>query len=118
MKKIISAVLVCVLLLGTVFTLASCGISGTYENGATTIKFSGSKVVITDSVEILGAVTTKTYEAKYKIEDADEGKQTITFTYEDGADKHLVLNGTKTFEEGKAGDTKYVKIGLVTYNKK
>ncbi len=117
MKKIISAVLVCILLVGSVFTLASCNmVTGTYESGATKIEFSMGKVTITDEVEVLGSVVSKTYEAKYKIEENDDGKMQITFTYEEGADKHLVLNGTKTFSKGDDG-TKYVQIGLVKYTK-
>ena len=116
MKKTISTILVCVLMISTLFVLVSCGISGTYKSGATTVEFSGSKVTITDSVEFLGSVTTKTYEAKYKITDTDDGKQ-ITFTYEEGADQHLVLNGTKTFSEGEKDGVKYIQIGLITYNK-
>ena len=116
MKKTISTILVCVLMISSILVLASCGISGTYKNGTTTLEFSASKVTITDSVEFLGAVTTKTYEAKYKIAETDDGKQ-ITFTYEDGADEHLILCGTKTFSEGETDGVKYIKIGLVTYNK-
>ncbi len=119
MKKIISTILVCVLLVGTVFTLASCDtmITGTYESGLTTLEFSGSKVTITDSIEILGTVTSKTYECKYKIEKTDDGR-TITFTYEDGADQHANLNGTKTYSDGDKDGEKYIQIGIVTYTKK
>ena len=119
MKKIISLVLALALLCGCAFTLASCGnmVTGTYENGATKAEFSMGKVVITDSVEFLGAVTSKTYEAEYKIEENDDGEKTITFTYEDGADQHLVFNGTKTFASGEEDGTKYIKIGLIKYTK-
>ena len=117
MKKIISTVLVCVLLVSTLFVLASCGVSGTYKKGSTTLEFSlFNKVTITESVEVLGAVTTKTYEAKYKIEENDDGK-TITFTYEDGADEHIVCSGTRTFSEGEKDGVKYIQIGRITYEK-
>ena len=121
MKKIISTVLVCVLIVGMVFTLASCNmIFGTYEaeflGTTTTAEFSVGKVTITDSTEVLGKVITSTYECKYKIEETDDGK-TITFTYEEGADKHSVFNGTNTFETGDDGE-KWIKIGLATYTKK
>ncbi len=117
MKRIISTLLVCVLLVGCVMTLASCGIiMGTYKNETTTVEFSFNKVTITDKTEILGAVVSKTYEAKYEIKDSDDGK-TIVFTYEEGADKHLVLNGEKTFEQGEVDGEKYIKIGLIKYVK-
>ena len=121
MKKIISSVLVFVLLVGTVFTLASCAelgvVLGTYESGITTAEFSIGKVTVTESVEFLGTVTSKTYECKYKIENTDDGK-TITFIYEDGADEHYVFNGTKTFSVGTEDGIDYIKIGYVTYDKK
>ena len=118
MKKIISTVLVCVLLLGCVFTLASCDkvITGSYKAGATTINFKLNKVEIVDEVEILGKVSSTTYEAKYKVTEED-GKYYITFTYEDGADKHLILNGKLALERGEKDGTKYVQIGIITYNK-
>ena len=61
MKKVISMTLVCVLLLGCVFALASCGktISGTYElalseDNKTTYEFSGRKVTKTVTAGLLG----------------------------------------------------------------
>lgn len=119
MKKIVSTLLVCVLLIGTLFTLASCNnVSGTYKNGATTIEFGAfGKVTITDEVEFLGSVESKTYEAKYSIEEKEEGKLYITFTYEEGADEHLVCSGTKTFEKGEVNGKEFIKIGLFTYEK-
>lgn len=119
MKKIVSALLVCVLLVGTLFTFASCTIvHGTYKNGATVIEFTAfGKVTITDEVEILGAVVSKTYEAKYSIEENDDGELQITFTYEEGADEHLVCSGTRTFVKGEENGKEYVKIGLITYEK-
>ncbi len=117
MKKIISTILVCVLLVGTVFTLASCGmISGTYKSGVTTLEFSGNKLKITESAEILGKVVSDEWECKYKIEETDDGR-TITFTYEEDADEHHFLNGTLTFSDGEEDGTKYIKIGIITYEK-
>ncbi len=118
MKRIISTLLVCVLLVGCVMTLASCGgtIIGTYKSGTTTIEFSLNKVTITDEVEILGTVISKTYEAQYEIKDGDDGK-TIVFTYEGDADQHLSLSGEKTFEKGEVDGEKYIKIGLIKYVK-
>lgn len=116
MKKTVSTILVCVLLVSSLFVLASCGLNGTYKAGITTLKFSFDKVTITDSVEVLGAVTTKTYEAKYKIEETEDGK-TITFTYEGDADQHLAIRGKQTFSEGEKDGQKYIQIGIITYYK-
>ena len=58
MKKTLSLLLVCVLLVGCIFSLASCGktLSGTYKAdvvvGGTSYTFSGSKVTLT--AEVLG----------------------------------------------------------------
>ena len=119
MKKIISLALVCILLMGTMLTLASCGtfLHGTYESGTTKATFSGKKVTVVDEVTVLGTVISKTYEAEYKISEDDEGNKTIVFTYADGADKHLVFSGEKTFAEGKENGKKYVRIGILTYEK-
>ena len=117
MKKIISLALVCLMLTCTMLTLASCGLSGTYESGTTSITFSGKKVTIVDEVTLLGATISKTYEAEYSMSENDDGSKTITFTYADGADKHLSLNGEKTFVSGEENGKKYVRIGLITYYK-
>ena len=117
MKKIISLMVVCVLLVGTMLTLASCGLSGTYEAGTTTLEFSGKKVTITEEAEVFGAKVSKTYEAEYKVEEDDDGEKTITFTYAEDDDKHLILNGEKTFSQGEEDGKKYIKIGLITYYK-
>ena len=82
MKRILSFVLALTLVLGMVFSLASCGkiLNGKYSDalGITTYEFSGSKVTIT--YEILGF--TKNIEGKYKVAENDEGEMTITFTFE------------------------------------
>lgn len=120
MKKIISVLLLCVLLVGSVFTLASCGkmLSGSYKAEAlgvsTEYTFKGSKVTIT-----YGALGfEKSVEGKYKIGENDEGKTVITFTFENENDETEKYSGEYTFAEGKnENGVKYIKIGLVTYNK-
>jgi hypothetical protein len=101
-------------------TLASCGtfLFGTYESGTTKATFSGKKVTVVDEVTVLGTVISKTYEAEYKISEDDEGNKTIVFTYADGADKHLVFSGEKTFSQGDEDGVKYIRIGLIKYEKK
>ena len=80
MKKFLSAILVCVLLVGTMLTLVSCGNSlfGTYEGEgliAFDLKFSGSKVsILVDGEKVL----TGTYDI-----DEDDGKKTISFDFVD-----------------------------------
>ena len=79
MKKISSAFLVCVLLVGTVFALASCGggLSGTYElseDGMTqTIKFSGKNLEMTMKAGDESMTLKYTYELN-----EDETKITLT----------------------------------------
>ena len=110
MKKILSVVLACALLVGCLFTLASCGgVSGSYsaelsvfgQSASTTYDFHGSKVDIITKTTILGNVNTETVEASYKIADGE-----ITITTEDG-------ENTYTFEEGDG----YIKIAGIQYNK-
>ena len=119
MKRILSVILACALLVGCVFALASCGNkpSGAYENKvevfgqsvSTTYDFGGSKVEITVKTTIAGSVNTETEEAKYKITETDDGLEITFITEEDGEEK------TSTFTYEKGDD--YIKIGGVQYNK-
>ena len=122
MKKVVSILLVCVLLVGCVFALASCAktLNGEYKADAAiisrTYKFEGNKVAIT--YEILGFE--KTVEGTYTIAKDEEGVEKITITLnsedkdEDGADEY---EGSYEFVEGKEGDVEYIKIGGTQYNK-
>ena len=81
MKKILSVVLACALLVGCLFTLASCGkkLSGSYtaeveilgQSGSTTYDFHGGKVDIITKTKLLGNINTETVEAKYEIAEVD-----------------------------------------------
>ena len=119
MKKIISTVLVSILLIGSIFTLASCGgVSGTYESdtwlGYTySLEFSSKTVKIEGK---MGALSLN-YEAEYKIEGKGDEK-TITFIYDEGADKSLVFNGTMPYVSGSENGNKYIKIGEIRLDKK
>ena len=114
MKRIISTILVCVLLLGCVFTLASCGktLSGTYSADLAIAKVSyefkfGGKVTLTVD-PIIG--DTSTYEGKYEvIDDTNE----ITLIFEDADAKEY--GGTSSFTTGEEEGVKYIKIGGVKY---
>ena len=120
MKKTLSAILVCVMLLGCVFTLASCGNkpSGKYQSKleilgqstTTTYDFKMNKVIVTVETEVLGNINTETSEYKYKVNKKDDGTLTIDLTGEvDGEDK----TNTYTYEKG----DDYIKIAGIQYNK-
>ena len=119
MKRITSLLLACVLLVGCVFALASCAktISGKYELdalvGSKTYEFKGKSVTIT--YEVLGFE--KTIEGEYAIDENDDGDLEITFTFAEDEEDADDFKGTFAFAEGKEGDTKYIKIGGVKYNK-
>ena len=122
MKKIISMTLLCALLLGCVFALASCGkmISGTYElkitdDNKTTYEFSMTKVTKTTTTGLLGYSKSETVEGKYEINEVEENKFEITFTWDvDGEEKIE----TVSFAEGEENGVQYIKLGALTYNKK
>ena len=119
MKRIISTILVCVLLLGCVMTLTSCGkmLSGTYsaktelmgQSVETSYTFKGNKVTAEVKATILGNVETETQEGKYSIEDGE-----ITFTFEEDGKEETQ---TYTFEQGEVDGVKYIKIAGVKYTK-
>lgn len=131
MKKLVSLALVCIMLLGSVFALSSCGkiITGKYEADITAIgtgvvvtyEFSGlNKVTVTSKAKVLGfssdaVVVTGTYE----IGEDEDGDTTITFDYDedkkaDGAEKEGVA---VPFARGEEDGTKYIKIGGVKFEK-
>jgi hypothetical protein len=114
MKKIISTILVCVLLLGCVMSLASCGkmFSGKYEANLVAAKVTydfkfGGKVILTVD-PILG--NSSTFEGKYEINDETNE---ITFVFE--AEDAESYSGTSDFSQGEEDGVKYIKIGLVKY---
>ena len=80
MKRTLSILLVCALLVGVIFTLTSCGniLFGEYENDLlnTTYEFSFNKV--TKTTEVLGKHVVE--EGTYKIT-GEEGERKITFTF-------------------------------------
>ena len=122
MKKIISMTLVYVLLLGCIFALASCGktLSGTYElkisdDNKTTYDFSMSKVTKTTTTGLLGYSKTVTVEGKYKINEVEDNKFEITFTWNVDGEETIE---TISFAEGEENGVKYIKLGALTFNKK
>ena len=117
MKKIVSLLLVCVMLVGCIGMLASCGktLSGKYKAdaviGGATYDFSGSKVTIT--AEIFGFE--KSFEGTYEITENDKEETVIIFTFEDKDAE--TYSGEFPFAEGEEDGTAYIKIGIVKYVK-
>lgn len=116
MKKALSLVLAIVLLCGCLFTLASCSmpLSGKYKNGLTTYEFDGKEFTRTTSLGGLSYTAGGTYEI------TKEGDvEYITFTYgEDGDENAKEEDGVKLeLVRGTEGDTKYLKIGYLKYEK-
>ena len=117
MKKIISTILVCVLLVGSIFTLASCSkiVMGTYESdsiaGKFTYEFGIFGTVTYTADPVIGETTVK--EGKYKIYEAGENDYKIAFTWE-GEEAE---GDSVSFTTGTEGDVDFIKIGGIQYNK-
>lgn len=122
MKKI-TKVLALVMVLSMVCVIfASCAktLSGSYKGevdafglaGAEVVyEFSGSKVTVTATAEVLGFEKTSEFEGTYEIAENEDGDLEITFTFEDeDAEKY---GGTVSLEEG----DDYIKLGGVKYEK-
>lgn len=122
MKKITSLLLVCVLLIGCVFTLASCVlsvgpitvISGDYKLDVAvaeyTLSFSplGKLTVVEDP--IIG--NSNTYEGKYKV---NNKTNEITLTW-DGDAPLILPQGTSDFSSGENDDgVQCIEIGFTTF---
>ena len=126
MKKILSAILVCVMMLCMVLALASCGgdiPSGRYESlTGLDIEISGDRFIIEE--DDIKAV------AKYKV---DGDKITLTFDkieyVGDDADERADFESNKAtlsalFEQTYCGEKKYektddgFKMGVLTFEKK
>ena len=125
MKKIISTILVCVLLLGCVMSLASCSklLVGKYESevdavlagGKVTYEFSAFKYTkTTTTTTVLGFEKTSVEEGSFKITENDEGEPVISFTFEVDGVKEVE---TYSFSQGEEDGVSYIKIGLIKYTK-
>lgn len=125
MKKTISTILVCVILLGSLLSLASCEVAGfvfgTYSRTdtfivdiTTTYEFSlteVTKTVATDNLIGSGQSTT-TETMKYKVTTNEDGKKVIVFTVETD-------NGSQTseysFNSGSDDSGAYIEINGTRY---
>ena len=133
MKRIVSLTLTVVLVLGLIFTLASCGggISGTYEGkvdfevagmdiveGSLTFNFDGNNVEISAAAKLLGILggETESFKATYKLGEKEDGTKTITFDLGDAESIKGVIktNVALPFEQGDG----YIKIAGIKYTKK
>ena len=116
MKKIISTILACMILVGSVLTLSSCGkmIVGKYEANLIVAE-------VTYEFGILGSVTCtidpvigdeSVYEGTYELNDEGD-KLTITFENDDAGE----YEGEYIFASGEENGKKYIRIGILTYDK-
>ncbi len=119
MKKIISALLICILLVGTMLSLISCGktLTGKYEAevdliiGKTSVTYEfGLFGKVTYTANTFGKETVT--EGKYKFNDAGD-KITLTFENEEGVEE----SNTYDFSSGEEDGVKYIKLGIVKYTK-
>lgn len=111
MKKTISALLVCILLVSTLFTLVSCGksISGTY-------KYEGLLQNITYEFKVGGKVI-KTTDPKIGDNVVEEGEYEFN---KDGDEITLTFgeeSSTHSYAEGKSGDSVYIEIDGAKFEK-
>lgn len=118
MKKILSLTLVCVMLLGCVFALASCKktLNGTYEGSAVTYTFKSN-----GDVTAKGGLTGAEFNGKYEIttQTDDDGNKETVIIFSEFSKAGALYNGTFSFGEGKDSDKgAYVKIDGWNYYKK
>ena len=115
MKKILSLMLVCVMLVGIVCTLSSCGnvLIGTYENETiyTTYEFKVNQFTMTIDIPFVDMDIVRS--GTYKITGKGDERE-IIFTFdEDGKEKTETYKFSSGKEDGKA----YIVLGGVTFTK-
>ena len=125
MKKLVRILALSLVAVMLCAALAACAkVSGAYSaeidlwlaKGTATYDFvSASKVTLTLKGELLGQVSTKSYEGKYEITENSDGTMSITFTFTDENDDTKSYGGTKTFAMDKEKGT--VTIAGITYTK-
>ena len=125
MKKTISTILVCVLLVGTLLSLASCEmfglVTGTYAKTTeffgtettVTYEFSGKEVTVSTVTKIGNTSTTSNKTGEYEIGENEEGQKTITLTFTNEDGEGTVT--TYTFNSGNDDGGSYIEIGGVRY---
>ena len=121
MKKIVSTFIVCVMLVSMIFTLVSCGkmLNGKYEcvisdSNRIAYEFSLNKVTRTVTTGLFGYTNSQVTEGKYEINEVEENKYTITFTWDVEGEEQIE---TVDFSEGEENGVKYIKLGILRYEK-
>lgn len=118
MKKIISTILACVLLVGSLFALTSCGksITGKYEANLVAAEVTyefGMFGKVTCTIDpILGDETV--VEGKYEFNDAGDK---ITITFEGDSDDAKEYAGEYNFSSGVEDGQEYIKLDLFKFEK-
>ena len=115
MKKIVSALLVCFLLVGSMFALVSCGATkianGTYEaeEESMVVKIDGDEFTIVQEEDGSSVEIVFTYEIKAdEAEDAKEGAEVIVLTY-----KSTSINFSDETKEQLNGALEYLGVDSV-----
>ena len=118
MKKILSCILLCALLVSCLFVLSACApkLSGSYQADMVAVKItyafeSNGKMTLTMDPLIGGNIS---LEGTYEINE-DTNEITISLN-SDNADANKYA-GTFSFAQGTEGDNEYIKINGIQYTK-
>ncbi len=126
MKKSIRIIALAMVAVMLCMALASCGgPSGEYGSDDYTLKFSGSKFVVTYK----GLTENKELTGKFEMGKDDDGDKTITFTMDEtegggilgdlaNAAVKALFDGTKSYNSGKDDNGSYIEIGGLRLYKK
>jgi hypothetical protein len=126
MKKSIRIIALAMVAVMLCMTLISCGgPSGEYGSDDYSLKFSGSKFV----VSYKGLTEQKELTGKFEMGKADDGSKTITFTMDEtegggllgdlaNAAVKALFDGTKSYNSGKDDNGAFIEIGGARYYKK
>ena len=123
MKKIISLTLCCMLLVGALLSLVSCGektLSGKYESAAlignsVMYEFDRDKTVTVTGKSMIGLDIS--LEGTYSIEERENGLMIITFSFPTGLEGADDFKGEHIFLEGTESGVDYIKIDGIQYKK-
>ena len=124
MKKIISLSLTCLLVIGLVLSMSSCGMmTGTYREVTTGV---GVKFSPLGKISLLDSKGDLIVKGEYEIEKED-GDRKIDIDFDDGDLKKLSIEyktiaalyeGEKNFKEYEEDGDKYIVIGISVFKKK
>ena len=125
MKKIVSTLLICVLLVGALMSLASCTekkLSGKYESKIEAAGITVSSTVYEfdkdNNVSITYTLGVEfTVKGTYSITEGDDGVTLINFTFPTGTEGIEDFKGEHILKEGTEDGVDYIKIDGVKFNK-